>query len=106
VSYASEIVQQAQILATHAASRAAALEHELAEMEKRKGELQSQLHAAHLAHKRLGRFVPERGGELQCPRCWIDHGIFATLRPIGSGTARHDIFRCNACYAEFKFSLR
>jgi DNA repair exonuclease SbcCD ATPase subunit len=106
VSYASELVQQAKILATSASSRAATLERDLAQIEKRKSELQTQLHAAHLAQKRLDRFVPELGGELQCPRCWIDHGNFASLRPVGGGTESHDIFRCNTCHAEFRLRLR
>lgn len=100
MSHPIQLTDLAQEIATNASGRAAALQHELLQIETRKGEVEAQLHAANLAYERLSSFVPVRGGNLQCPRCWIDRETVASLRPVGGGTRGLDIFECTNCYAQ------
>jgi DNA repair exonuclease SbcCD ATPase subunit len=88
------LVQQAQ-------HRAAALERELKAIETRKHEINTQLRSAQVAHDRLRSFVPIRAGDLQCPRCWVEHKTTASLRAVGGGTTHIDNFRCNSCQRDF-----
>jgi hypothetical protein len=69
----AQIFEIATEIARHQESRTAQLKHELKAIETKKAKLQAELHAMNLAHERLGRFVPVRGGKLHCPRCWMNH---------------------------------
>jgi len=96
-----QIREIARGLAQQAQHRAAVLECELKTIETRKNEIQTQLRTAKLAHDLLRRFVPIRGGDLQCPRCWIEHKTTASLRAVGGGTIHIDNFRCDRCQRDF-----
>jgi hypothetical protein len=48
--------------------------------------------------ERLSGFVSMRGSALQCPRCWINNEITATLRP---DTKIAHKFCCNTCESDF-----
>jgi hypothetical protein len=82
-----------------------ALEDELADIEKRKAEIEANLSAAKVAHGRAATFEPEIGGNLQCPRCWIYDGNKVSVRPV-PGTDKQDFFRCNKCEELYRFSFR
>ena len=99
--FEDQIREIARGLAQQAQHRAAALERELKAIETRKREIQTQLRTAQLAHDRLRSFVPMRGDDLQCPRCWIEHKTTASLRAVGGGTTHIDNFRCNKCQRDF-----
>src|SRR5271157_1071839 len=92
-----QIKDMAAEMAAHSQQRASNLQRELAETEDRKAQLEAQLHAANLAHKRLAEFQVKIGTDYQCPRCWIDHETRAALTPIGGGTDKEDFFRCHTC---------
>jgi DNA-directed RNA polymerase subunit M/transcription elongation factor TFIIS len=100
MSFADQIHEVAVRLATYGQSRAAALKQELLKVEARKRELEAQLHVAKFAHQRLRDFVPTRGSEFQCPRCWIEHETLSALRPTSRGTG-NEIFECDTCQYEF-----
>jgi len=99
--FEDQIREIARSLAQQAQYRAAALEREPKAIETRKREIQTQLRTAQLAHDRLRSFVPMRGDDLQCPRCWIEHKTTASLRAVGGGTTHIDNFRCNRCQRDF-----
>jgi hypothetical protein len=45
--------------------------------------------AKHALERRSG-FVSMRGSDLQCPRCWINNEVIASLRPVGDDTEIYD----------------
>ncbi len=104
-SFASQLTEIANEIAFSYQGRSAQIERELAEIETQKLKLQAESHAAHLAHERLGRFVPIIGGNLQCPRCWADDKT-AILYGTAHGTGHIDTFRCRTCDSEFALSFR
>jgi hypothetical protein len=101
-----QVREIARGLAQQAQHRAAALERELKAIETRKREIQTQLRTAQLVHERLGSFVPIRGCDLQCPRCWIEHKTTASLSAVGGGTIHIDNFRCNRCQRDFPLRFK
>lgn len=98
MSIAGEIKQVAAKLAVDAQHRLEHLQEELAEVEIRKSEIEAQLMATRPSPERAFSFRPEVGGELQCPRCWVDQGIGSILTAVA---AREGCFRCEACHFEF-----
>jgi DNA-directed RNA polymerase subunit M/transcription elongation factor TFIIS len=104
MSIADQIYEVAVRLAKYAQSHAAALQKELVELEARKRELEAQLHTAKFTYERLQDFVPPRGSDFQCPRCWIEHETLSVLRPTSRGAGNTHIFECKTC--EYEFTLR
>jgi hypothetical protein len=100
-----QMIEIAQEISFRQQSRAARIKRQLAQLEAQKAKLEVEWHAANLAHERLGRFVPIRGGNLQCARCWIEHETISDLRSIGGGSGRTDIFRCNTCDETFALPI-
>src|SRR5580704_11450609 len=90
-------------LAGNAKFKATALQKEKLTIEARLREIETELHAANLAHERLNSFVPVRGNDLQCPGCWIDREAAAALRPVGGGTRTEDFFKCRTCGPDLSF---
>ena len=101
----SQLIEIAEDIALSRQYRAADIERELAKIEAQKAKLQAEFHTANLAHERLSRFVPILGGDLQCPRCWINHETRAALRAIGGGAKQIDNFRCNTCNETFALTF-
>jgi hypothetical protein len=100
--YATQIEEIAQKFARLAHESAVRLKRELAEIETRKSKI-----AANLARERLASFQPEIGGDLQCPRCWIDHEMRASLVAIpATGPSKEDAFRCHACGFDLSFPFQ
>ena len=91
-------------LAKYAQSSAAALEEERLQIEMRKREVEAQLDAANFAHKRLANFVPIRGADFQCPRCWSDHRTASNLQTTAKNRSSTENFRCGTRH--FESSLR
>jgi hypothetical protein len=87
-------------LANDHLERAKSLEPELYELKMRLAQIEAQLDAAKLYHKRLPQFVPEVGGDFQCPGCWVLHEAKVALRPVSS-EADDDYFRCPRCERSF-----
>jgi DNA-directed RNA polymerase subunit M/transcription elongation factor TFIIS len=104
MSFDDQIYAVAVRLAKYAQTHAAALQEELVELEARKRVLDAQLHTAKFAHERLHDFVPMRGNDFQCPRCWIEHETLSVLRPTSRGAGNTHIFECKTC--EYAFTLR
>jgi hypothetical protein len=96
MAHATHIKNVAEEFASFADQRTVYLKRELADMKVQKADIEAQLHAAHLAHERLANFQPEIGGNLQCPRCWIEHAKQSPLVSIPS-TDGEDSFRCHTC---------
>jgi hypothetical protein len=104
MSFAGQLYETAGRLAKYAKSSAAALEEECLQIERRKREVEAQLDAANFAHKRLANFVPIRGADFQCPRCWIDHGTTSNLQTTAKNRSSTENFRCGTRH--FESSLR
>ena len=101
---ADQLAQEAIEIANRLKARASALKPELLEIETRKAEIEAQLHAANLCHKRLSHFRPEIDGDFQCPSCWVRNEQPSPLIPTSSPDS-DDHFRCRTCHAEFSFSI-
>ena len=87
--YAEEIANRVQ-------SRASRLEREIFDLEKTAAKKKAELNSAN-AHKRLANYQVQIGRDYQCPRCWIEREITASLRAIGGSTETEEFFRCNKC---------
>src|ERR1700675_4038863 len=94
------LIAEAKYAADGLKGAVAALQTELREIERRKGEIEAKLHAADFAHKRSLNFRPRIGSDFQCPRCWVQNETRTALRPDDSNT-RDDIFRCHICGADY-----
>lgn len=94
-----EIAQLAVQEHTRFQERASELKRQLRELETHKAQIESQLQETNLALDRLASFEPERGGDLQCPGCWIAQGVHSPLIPM-PGTKGASIFRCASCHFE------
>jgi hypothetical protein len=97
MSFPAQIQKIAFRLGSDAQSQASQLQQELLEIKARERKIEATLHAANLAHERSASFVPELGGNLQCPRCWVNQEVRAVLTPIGGGTGKEEFFRCDTC---------
>jgi hypothetical protein len=94
--YVMEIRKFAAEIGRHAEQRPIHLKHELADIMARKAEIEAHLHSTTVLQGRLGRFEPEIGGSLQCPRCWVDRETRSSLSGAPS-TEKEDSFRCHKC---------
>ena len=65
--------------------------------------IESQLHAANMATKRLLDFRPMIGADYQCPDCFIKNETRSAMRPIPAGPSGLDLFKCVTCEAVFEF---
>ncbi len=94
---AGEIAERTQ-------QRLSELERQLAEIESRKSQIEAQRETARLAPKRLESFPGKLGEDYLCPRCWIESGLTAPLRPQPSQTS-DDMLRCRQCHFEMPVSF-
>jgi transposase-like protein len=81
------------------------LQRKLSAVEIAKVELEARLHIANHALERLSSFVSIRGSDLQCPRCWINNEVIASLRPASGGDNGHDNFQCETCKSNFNLQI-
>lgn len=84
--------------------RAKSLEPEFFKIKTRLAQIQAQLDAAKLYHQRLPHFVPEIGGDLQCPSCWVLRETKTSLTPVASKT-EDDHFRCRQCGLQVRIEI-
>ena len=98
-SHAYQLIETATELAMDAKDNVADLQRKLSAVETARVELEARLQTAKHALERLSSFVSMRGSDLQCPRCWINNEVIATLRPASGGPSGHDNFRCDTCKA-------
>jgi hypothetical protein len=97
-----KLFDQAKDAAHEATRNAERIKREIFDLDKRKAEKQAELENASAAIERADSFVPDIGGNLQCPNCWVLHGFHSDVQPIPS--ANHvDWFRCKRCNYEFGF---
>ena len=101
MSHSEQLVEIATELAIEAKDNVADLERKLSAIETAKIEIQTRLRTGKHALERLSGFVSMRGSELQCPRCWINNEVIASLRFVGAGTEIYVTFRCNTCESDF-----
>ncbi len=101
MSHADQLIEIATEFAMDAKDNVADLQHKLAAIETAKVEIEARLHSGKHALERLSSFVSIRGSDLQCPRCWINNEVIATLRPTSGGTGAYDEFRCETCKSDF-----
>jgi len=100
---ADEVRKAAMEIANEMVSRLTDRERELADIEKRKAEIQAECDAIRSAPKRLANFPVKKGIDYLCPRCWVEEGKTIPLSPIPSPT-RDDNFRCLLCRFEITVS--
>jgi hypothetical protein len=101
MSIQGELKQVARQLADSAKVRLARIEEEIAEIEERKAQLLSEREAVRNAAERALNFLPMRGIDYQCPRCWINHKTRAMMEPILSQKPKEDVLRCIQCGFEY-----
>jgi hypothetical protein len=101
MSHADQLIEVATELALEAKEEASKLERLLTELENRKREMEAHLLTGKMALERLSTFVSVRGDDLQCPRCWINREVSATLKSVTAGGQDQDSFRCTICQSEF-----
>jgi transposase-like protein len=103
MSHANQLIEIATELAMDAKDNVAGLQHKLSAIETAKVEIEGRLHIANHALQRLSSFVSVRGGDLQCPRCWINNEVTASLRPANGGSGNG--FRCETCKSNFNLQI-
>ena len=81
------------------------LQRKLSAIETAKVEIEARLHTANHALERLSSFVSIRGSDLQCPRCWINNEVIASLQSASGGDSGHDEFRCETCKSSFNLQV-
>jgi transposase-like protein len=102
MSHADQLIEIATELAMDAKDNVADLHHKLAAVETAKVEIEARLRIANHALERLSSFVSVRGSDLQCPRCWINNEVTASLRPTHGGGSE---FRCEICKSDFTLQI-
>ena len=105
MSHADQLIEIATELAMDAKDNVADLQRKLSAVEAAKLEIEDRLETANHALERLSSFVSIRGSDLQCPRCWINNKVIATLQPASDGPRGHDKFRCETCKSEFNLQI-
>jgi hypothetical protein len=105
MSHADQLIEIATELAMDAKDNVADLQRKLSAIETAKVEIEARLHTANHALERLSSFVSIRGSDLQCPRCWINNEVTASLRPASGGNSGLDNFRCETCKSNFKLQI-
>ena len=101
MSHADQLIEIATEFAMDAKDNVADLQRKLSAVEIAKVELEARLHTANHALERLSSFVSIRGSDLQCPRCWINNEVIASLRPASGGPSAYVNFRCETCKSDF-----
>lgn len=102
MSLVVELRVLSQKMADDAQARLAMLKSELAEIERRKAQIQTEMALKSASFERACTFRPEIDGKVQCPRCWVDTELRTALTS-SPGRARDDHFRCRACQFEHSF---
>jgi hypothetical protein len=105
MSHPDQLIEIATELAMDAKENVADLQRKLAAVETAKVEIEARLDVANHALKRLSSFVSIRESDLQCPRCWINNELIASLRPASGGNNDYDNFRCETCKSEFNLKI-
>jgi transposase-like protein len=105
MSHADQLIEIATELAMDAKDNLADLQRKLSAIETAKVEIEARLHTANHALERLSNFVSMRGSDLQCPRCWINNEVIASLRLASGGDSGHDEFRCETCKSSFNLQI-
>ena len=100
MSVKNDLAQEAIRIVTDMQQGIGQLKAEIAQLEDRKSQIQSQLVAAVVCRERLSRFQPEIGGVFQCPSCWIRNELRSPLKAIGGGTNAEDFLQCSVCRQE------
>jgi transposase-like protein len=105
MSHADQLIEIATELAMDAKAKVADLQQKLSAIETAKIEIETRLHIGNHALERLTSFVSVRGSDLQCPRCWINNEVVATLRQTDDGNSSHGKFRCETCKSDFNLQV-
>ena len=105
MSHANQLIEIATELAMDAKDNVADLQRKLSAAEAAKLQIEARLETANHAPERLSIFVSIRGSDLQCPRCWINNEVIATLRPASDGPSGDDNFRCEICKSDFNLQI-
>jgi NMD protein affecting ribosome stability and mRNA decay len=92
MSHADQLIEIATELAVDAKDNVADIQHKLSAVETARVEIEARLHTANRALERLSSFVSIRVSDFQCPRCWINNEVIASLRPANEGNSGHDNF--------------
>ena len=105
MSHADQLIEIATELAMDAKDNLADFQRKLLAIETAKVEIEARLHTANHALERLSTFVSIRGSDLQCPRCWINNEVIASLRLANGDDSGHDEFRCETCKSSFNLQI-
>jgi DNA repair exonuclease SbcCD ATPase subunit len=88
------LADEARYQAERMQSSLPTLTRELVELQQRKAQIKEEIRTINSAQKRLRAYRPAFGPNYQCPRCWVQQEIRASLHPIPSRT-KDDILRCD-----------
>ena len=99
MSIPDHIKKAAREIAKSMEARLTDIKHRLVEAKEKVSEIEAERDAVTTARQRLSKFPIERGGTYLCPRCWVEKGGLAPLRPI-PGDTQHNLFRCGVCEYE------
>ena len=94
---ASAIRHAANGIAQAAQHRAIELKREIVALEEQLAEKNAALESSHRAHDRLLNFQQMAGHDYQCPRCWIEDDMHATLRPVPTDAGNAEQLACERC---------
>ena len=99
------LVNHATEISAHLQNQMSRLQRDREKIQAELAKIDSQIYAASLADRRLLDFQAKRGGELQCPKCWMEGGLHGNLAGVGRGTSSEDVFRCAVCRSEIVVQL-
>jgi transposase-like protein len=105
MSHADQLIEIATELAIDAKDDLSDLQRKLSAIETARVEIEARLRIANHALERLTTFVSIRGNDLQCPRCWINNEVIASLQPASGGDSAHDNYRCETCKSNFNLQV-
>jgi hypothetical protein len=94
---ASSIRHAANEIAQAAQHRAIELKREIVGLEEQLAEKNAALESSHRAHDRLLNFHQLAGHDYQCPRCWIEDDMRATLRSVPADADNGERLACERC---------
>jgi len=95
----TQLRDEASQMARAMQERRLELEKQLAEIERRKTEVEAKRNMASGALQRLANYPVQVGVDYLCPHCWVTEGKMSPLKPIPSETD-DDIMRCRICQFE------
>jgi hypothetical protein len=93
-----ELFRQAAGLGRRYEQQVPRIEGELVSIQAKLEEVEADLQLANSAMKRTASFQADVEGTLQCPDCWVVHGVHSSMEPRPSDGGKEDLFTCPKCH--------